>query len=142
MRNVESVQLNLRTQINEAMSRTSVIGADLSAAVDALTRARGALDEFRRSVFDRLSRNAPSPSLPARPPPGHPGTPPVTRILSTMLLYRWRCHRFQLLAARRRATWGCRRLVSLIHRRRGSLVRLKHLWAQVLALSAPHPRDL
>jgi hypothetical protein len=42
-------------QLNLSRGRAGAIGADLTAAADALTHARGALDAFRRSVFDSLS---------------------------------------------------------------------------------------
>ncbi|KAJ6578810.1 hypothetical protein DFH09DRAFT_1148375 [Mycena vulgaris] len=74
-RNLEAVQLNLTIQLDAAKRRTAAVGADLSAAADALTGARAALDGFRRNVFDSLSGNIPSLpaySAPANPPPGHP----------------------------------------------------------------------
>ncbi|KAJ6463531.1 hypothetical protein C8R45DRAFT_522431 [Mycena sanguinolenta] len=54
-RNVEAVQFNLNRELNAARSRAGAIGADLNAAADALTQARGALDAFRRSVFEHLA---------------------------------------------------------------------------------------
>ncbi|KAJ7699331.1 hypothetical protein B0H17DRAFT_307243 [Mycena rosella] len=77
-RNVEAVQLNLRNELHAAMGRTGAIGADLSEAADALTRARGVLDGFRRSVFESLSGNIPALpaySAPASPSPSHSDTP-------------------------------------------------------------------
>jgi hypothetical protein len=44
----------LNHQLVLARARAAAIGADLSGAADALARARGALDEFRRGVFERL----------------------------------------------------------------------------------------
>ncbi|KAJ7835928.1 hypothetical protein B0H14DRAFT_2795067 [Mycena olivaceomarginata] len=66
-RNVQAVQLNLMNQLNLSRGRAGAIGADLTAAADALTRARGALDAFRRSVFDGLSGSG-SGDLPAYTP--------------------------------------------------------------------------
>ncbi|KAF7373619.1 hypothetical protein MSAN_00572300 [Mycena sanguinolenta] len=60
-RNVEAVQFNLNRELNAARSRAGAIGADLNAAADALAQARGALDAFRRSVFDRLSGGGSGP---------------------------------------------------------------------------------
>ncbi|KAJ7146181.1 hypothetical protein C8R44DRAFT_845418 [Mycena epipterygia] len=62
-RNVAAVQLNLTKQLAAAKHRTGTVGADLSAAADALGRARAALDAFRRGVFEQLSGNM--PGLPA-----------------------------------------------------------------------------
>ncbi|KAJ7767400.1 hypothetical protein DFH07DRAFT_880916 [Mycena maculata] len=58
-RNVEEMQLKLTEQIRGARARTNAVGADLDAAAEHLTRARAALDTFRRNVFDRLSGAAP-----------------------------------------------------------------------------------
>ncbi|KAJ7454948.1 hypothetical protein B0H11DRAFT_2287781 [Mycena galericulata] len=62
-RNVEAVQRNLTNEITAATRRTNAIGAELDAAAGHLTRARAALDTFRRNVFDRLTGEA--PPLPA-----------------------------------------------------------------------------
>ncbi|KAJ7146180.1 hypothetical protein C8R44DRAFT_598754 [Mycena epipterygia] len=62
-RNVAAVQHNLTNQLAAAKHRTGAVGADLSAAADALARAREALDAFRRGVFEQLSGNM--PGLPA-----------------------------------------------------------------------------
>ncbi|KAJ7456998.1 hypothetical protein FB451DRAFT_1047742 [Mycena latifolia] len=71
-RNVEAVQYNLAIQLTAAKNRTGAVGADLSAAADALAAARGALDSFRRGVFDSLSGDI--PALPDySPPPGQVG---------------------------------------------------------------------
>ncbi|KAJ7153434.1 hypothetical protein C8R43DRAFT_885487 [Mycena crocata] len=80
----EKLIRNLTNQLAAAKARTAAIGEDLRSAADDLTRARGALDSFRRSVFDSLSGNIPplpAYDAPAGPPPGHPGmwrsvTPP------------------------------------------------------------------
>ncbi|KAJ7452055.1 hypothetical protein B0H11DRAFT_2288736 [Mycena galericulata] len=62
-RNVEAVQRNLTNEITAATRRTNAIGAELDAAAGHLTRARAALDTFRRNVFDSLTGEA--PPLPA-----------------------------------------------------------------------------
>ncbi|KAF7369822.1 hypothetical protein MVEN_00315100 [Mycena venus] len=76
-RNVQAVQFNLTNQLALARSRAGAIGADLNQAAEALTRARGTLDAFRRSVFDNLSGGggaggppAYTYTAPAGPPPG------------------------------------------------------------------------
>ncbi|KAJ7756327.1 hypothetical protein B0H16DRAFT_698105 [Mycena metata] len=86
--NLEAVQLNLTRELNLARSRAGAVGADLTAAADALTRAREALHTFRRHVFENLSGNAPAydaPSyhtpavqitMPAAPEPASTFTPP------------------------------------------------------------------
>ncbi|KAJ7630079.1 hypothetical protein DFH06DRAFT_705926 [Mycena polygramma] len=60
--NVEAVMFNLKNELQAGRARAGAIGADLSAAADALTRARGALDTFRRNVFDSLSSGSRSGS--------------------------------------------------------------------------------
>ncbi|KAJ7092493.1 hypothetical protein B0H15DRAFT_834122 [Mycena belliarum] len=99
-RNVEAVKLNLAAELQSAKNRTGAVGADLSAAADALSRARSALDKFRREAFGRLSGSIPPlpgydelhtgqrdvPSMPEGPsvgytppagaPPGHPDAAP------------------------------------------------------------------
>ncbi|KAJ6463532.1 hypothetical protein C8R45DRAFT_522450 [Mycena sanguinolenta] len=54
-RNVGVVQSKVNSELEAACSRASAIGADLDAAADALAQARGTLDAFRRSVFERLA---------------------------------------------------------------------------------------
>ncbi|KAJ7054704.1 hypothetical protein C8F01DRAFT_1162628 [Mycena amicta] len=63
-RNLEAVQYNLTNELKNANGRMSMIGSDLSAAADALARARQALDTFRRGVFESVSGGLSIPSLP------------------------------------------------------------------------------
>ncbi|KAJ6492936.1 hypothetical protein C8R47DRAFT_1044436 [Mycena vitilis] len=80
--NVEAVMFNLKNELQAGRARAGAIGADLSAAADALTRARGALDTFRRNVFDSLSSGSRSgsgndlPAYNAGSPPAMPSPPP------------------------------------------------------------------
>ncbi|KAK7055494.1 hypothetical protein R3P38DRAFT_2600445 [Favolaschia claudopus] len=59
-RNVQAVQYNLTNELTAARGRAGAIGSDLSAAADALSQARNALDAYRRSVFDRLAGGLPA----------------------------------------------------------------------------------
>ncbi|KAJ7827901.1 hypothetical protein B0H14DRAFT_3719951 [Mycena olivaceomarginata] len=56
-RNVQDVQTNLTTQLDLAQARVNAIEADLKGAADALAHARGALDAFRRRVFETVAQD-------------------------------------------------------------------------------------
>ncbi|KAJ7271079.1 hypothetical protein C8J57DRAFT_1603391 [Mycena rebaudengoi] len=82
--NVKAVQFNLTNEIAAASARVAAVGGELGAAADALTRARGALDSYRKGIFDSLPVNIPprpaytpdpstaEPNTVYTPPPGPP----------------------------------------------------------------------
>ncbi|KAF8192771.1 hypothetical protein K438DRAFT_857222 [Mycena galopus ATCC 62051] len=65
-------------EFNLARSRAGAIGADLNAAADALARTRGALDAFRRSVFEGLQSGEEGSGLPS--PPSYASSQPDVQV--------------------------------------------------------------